>query len=130
MFLAGMPDEAHPLINKAMRLSPYPPIWYRNIETNINYLTGRYDAAITSGKKVLDRTLEGVLARDTWVLLIASYSELGREAEARVEAKNYLEHDPNYSLKEDAQRRKDFIYKDKSWIDRYINSLRKAGLPE
>ncbi len=70
------------------------------------------------------------MARGTWRKLIASYVELGREAEARAEAEKYLEKDPDFSLKEDAESARGFDYKDKSWIDRYIAALRTAGLPE
>jgi len=130
MVLAGKPEDGLVLIKKALRLSPYPPNWFRNVETNINYLTGRYEAAITSGRKHLDRTLEGGQASDTWSLLIASYVELGREAEARAEVEKFLENYPDYSVKEEAEWRKDYAYKDKSWIDRFIETLRTAGLPE
>jgi len=130
MVLAGRPEDGLVLINKALRLSPYPPTWFLNVETNINYLTGRYEAAITSGRKLLDRTLEGGQARDTWKLLIASYVELGREAEARAGAEKFLENYPDFSVKEEAEWRKDYVYKDKLWIDRFIETLRTAGLPE
>ncbi len=130
MVLAGRPEDGVALMRKALRLSPYPPIWYRNVETNINYLTGRYEAAIASGRKLLDRTLEGGQARGAWKMLIASYVELKREAEARAEAELYLEHNPDFSVKEEAEWRKDYAYKDKSWINRFIEALRTAGLPE
>jgi Tfp pilus assembly protein PilF len=80
--------------------------------------------------KVLGRTLEGDQASDAWKLLIASYVELGREAEARAEVEKYLEHDPDFSVKEHAEWLRGFVYKDQSWQDRYIEVLRKAGLPE
>lgn len=130
MFLAGKPEEGQDPIKTALRLSPYAPLWFINIETNINYLTARYEEAVTSSRKFLARSQEGVLARDTWRLLISSYFELGRESEARAEAKKYLELDHNFSVKEEAEWRKGFVYKNKSWIDHYIETLRKSGLPE
>ena len=131
MIYAGRPEDGVALIRKALRLSPYPPVWYRNVETNINYLTERYEEAIASGRKVLERTQVGGQALDTWPLLIASYVELGREAEARAEAEILMKKNPDFwGVKEEAEWRKDWYYKDKSWIDRYIEALRKAGLPE
>ena len=62
--------------------------------------------------------------------MIASYVELGREAEARAEAKIYLEHDPFFSVKGHAEWLRGFVYKDQSWQDRYIEALRTARLPE
>jgi adenylate cyclase len=130
MFLAGRPEDGHDSIRMALRLSPYAPLWFINIETNINYLTGQYEAAVASGRKFLDRSQQGVLARDTRLFVIASYVELGRESEARIQAKKHLKLRPNFSIKDESEWRKDFVYKDKSWIDRYIETLRIAGLPE
>lgn len=103
--------------------------FFLNIETNINYLTGRFEAAIASGRKHLDRTQEGVIARSTWKLVIASYIELGRESEAQAEAENYLAHNPDYSVNDEAGWVVE-LYKDSSWVDRYMDTLRTAGLPE
>jgi tetratricopeptide (TPR) repeat protein len=130
MAFAGRQEEGLVLIRKALRLSPYPPVWYYGVECNINYLTGRYEASITSGRRVLERTQEGSLARGAWWRLIASYMELGREAEARAEAEIYLEKDPDFSVNEHAEWLRGLVYKDQSWQDRYIEALRKAGLPE
>ena len=74
--------------------------------------TGRYEAAIASSRRVLERTQVGGMARAAWRMLIASYVELGREAEARAEAKKFLEHHPNFSVKEEIEWRKDYAYKD------------------
>ncbi len=130
MALAGRPKDGLALIRKALRLSPYPPVWYLNVDGGIKYLTGRYEQAIASGRKLLERTREGLQARDAWKRLIASYVEIGREAEARAEAEKYLEHDPFFSVKAHVEWLGGFVYKDQSWQDRYIETLRKAGLPE
>ncbi|MDJ0948159.1 MAG: adenylate/guanylate cyclase domain-containing protein [Alphaproteobacteria bacterium] len=131
MVLAGRPEDGLVFIGKALRLSPYPPVWYRNVEVNISYLTGRYEAAIASARKLLDRTRVGAMARGTWKLSIASYVELGREAEAGAEAKKYLENDPDFSVQEFADvLPRAFGYMDQSSQDRFIDALRTAGLPE
>ena len=130
MVLAGRPEEGLVPISKALRLSPYPPVWYLGVETDINYLTGQYEAAVASGRKVLDRTQVGVQARKAWKMLIASYVELGREAEARTEAEEYLVKDPDFSVQRFAEWTKKSGYMDQSSQDRYIEALRTAGLPE
>jgi adenylate cyclase len=130
MALAGRSKNGLVLIRKALRLSPYPPVWYLNVDTGINYLTGRHEEAIASGSKLLERTKLGLQAHNAWKWLIASYVELGREAEARAEAEKYLEYDPFFSVKEHAEWIGGFVYEDQSWQDRYIEALRKAGLPE
>jgi len=130
MVFAGRPRDGQPLIRNALRLSPYPPIWYLSVETDINHLSGRYEAAIASGNRLLDRTKKGILARSAWRKLIASYVELGRTDEARAEARKYLKKYPGFSTKRAAGLLKEFPYKDKTWIDRFIADLRTAGFPE
>ncbi len=59
------------------------------------------------------------------VLLAATYSELGREEEARAEAAEILRISPNYSLAIVQER---VPYKDSAPLDRQLAALRKAGL--
>jgi adenylate cyclase len=129
MILAGRPEDALTLMKKALRLSPYPPTWYLNVDGWANYLTGRYAATVTSCGKLLARTREGRQARSCSERLIASYMALGQEPEARAEAGKFLEDNPNFSLKGRAEWVKK-TFKDLSWQDRYIELLHKAGLPE
>ena len=51
--------------------------------------------------------------------------DLGREEEARAEVAEILRVNPNYSLKviQDAP------WKDPTQLERWLNNLRKAGLP-
>jgi len=129
--LAGKPEEALVQAKKAIRLSPYGP-WtssYRATVGFANYFIRQYEAAITECKKYLDYQQHGVRARDCWHFLIASYMELGREEEARAEAKKLLEKHPDFSIKAFANMIKNF-HKDLSYLDRHIELLRKAGLPD
>jgi len=129
--LAGKPEEALVQAKKAIRLSPYGPYTFSFHATAgfANYFTRHYEASITECKKCLDLQQHGVRARDVWHCLIASYMELGQEEEARAEAKKLLEKHPNFSIKALVNRiRKS--YKDLSFLDRHIELLRKAGLPE
>ena len=59
--------------------------------------------------------------------LAAVYSELGREAEARAEAAEFLRliANPNFSLEVWGQR---LPYKDPAMVERDLAALRKAGL--
>jgi len=129
--LAGKPEEALVQAKKAIRLSPYGPYTYSYRATAgfANYFTRQYEAAITECKKYLDHQQHGVFARDAWHFLIASYMELGQKEEARAEAKKLLEKHPNFSIKALVNRIKR-SYKDLSFLDRHIELLRKAGLPE
>ena len=80
MIYAGKPEEALALSKKALRLSPYPPAWYLTAEGHAYAFTGRYGAAISSYKKVLERTQEGSHAWLARHSIVISYMQLGREA--------------------------------------------------
>ncbi len=56
--------------------------------------------------------------------------ELGREAEARDEARKLLEQRPDLSLPAYAKAMKRLPFKDHGFVDRQIQLLRKAGLPD
>ncbi len=128
MMLAGRPEEALVLQRKAIRLCPYPPIYFLVEAGDANYLTGRYEAAIDEYKKVLKRQQHGGRARRVRQWLIASYMELGREEEARTEARRLLEQDPNVSITALIEQTKLESFKDYAFLDRQIECLRKAGL--
>jgi adenylate cyclase len=57
--------------------------------------------------------------------LAASYSELGREEEARAEIAEVVKMNPQFSLEGMRQR---WPYKDPADLERYLAALRKAGL--
>lgn len=98
MNYAGRQEEGLVLVRKAMRLNPHPPLYFLNGAVYANYLTGRYEAAITHCKKFLTRQKHGPMARTLWQFLIASYMELGREEEARAEVQKLLEQHPDFSI--------------------------------
>ncbi len=119
---AGRPEEAIGLVKKAMRLNPMYPTVYLWELGHAYFLTGRYEEAIETLKRVLDRN------SDFWpahVLLAASYSEIGREEEARAEAAEIERLSPWTSLE---ARRQRLPYKDQAVLERLFDSLRKAGL--
>jgi TolB-like protein/Flp pilus assembly protein TadD len=119
---AGQPDKALRLVEQAMRLNPQ----YRDtylVELGLTYqFLGRYEEAVATLQKA------GVHAPDNpgiRLMLAVSYSELGREAEARAEAAELLRINPDYSLAVDRQRSP---FKDPAVAERFFAALRKAGL--
>jgi len=119
---AGRPEEAVGLVKKAMRLNPMYPASYLWELGHAYFLTGRYEEAIETLNRVLDRN------SDFWpahVFLAASYSEIGREEEARAEAAEIEGLSPWTSLEAVRQR---LPYKNKAILERLFDSLRKAGL--
>jgi adenylate cyclase len=130
MVHVGRPEEGLVLLKKAMRLAPYPPAHTIAFAGHANYFLGRHEAAIIEYRKVIARQPpQSNLGRLAWEWLITSYMELGRDKEARAEARKLLEQYPNFSIKTQINVQKQ-LYKDQSIFERRIKLLRKAGLPE
>jgi len=120
---AGRPEEAIGLVKKAMRLNPMYPLYYLWELGHAYFLTGRYEEAIETLKRVLDRNRYFLPAH---FYLAASYSEIGREEEARAEVVEIERlKSPQDSLE---ARRQRLPYKDQAVLERLFDSLRKAGL--
>jgi adenylate cyclase len=117
-------SEAIPYAEQAIRLDPYPPATafrqlggcYRNV--------GRYEEAITAYKKALQKNPDDIF---THIGLAVTYVKLGRYEEAQAEAKEVIRIHPKFSL---AHFAKSVHGTDQSRAKDYIESLRKAGLPE
>ena len=61
------------------------------------------------------------------LLLAGIQSELGRKEEAQAEVAEVLRISPRASLEGQRER---MPFKDQAVLERYLNALRKAGLPE
>jgi len=119
---AGRPEEAIGLVKKAMRLNPMYPAYYLWELGHAYFITGRYEEAIETLKRVLDRNSDFMPAH---VFLAASYSEIGREEDARAEVAEVERLSPQASL---VALRRTLPYKNQAVSERLIDSLRKAGL--
>ena len=124
---SGRPAEAIELVKKAMRLSPYYPAWYLPVLGIAYRFTGQYEQAIAA--------LESWRARANphselpHLFLAIVYSEAGRGEEAQVSVAEVLKRNPKASINYYAKS-KVFPYKNPAEIDRVLNSLREAGMPE
>ena len=121
---AGRPDEAIPLVKKAMRLNPHGDAIYPLHLGIAYYLSGQYEEAIAALKEALARSPDYLPAHRK---LAAVYVELGRMDEARAEVAEHMRVSPGFSLGRFKER---IPIKDPAVLERYINALRKAGLPE
>ena len=93
-------------------------------------MLGRYEDALTVYKELLGRSRKGEYpSLPTHLYLADVYAELGREEEARSHAAEVLRLKPGFSLK-DASRVSTYRYKDPAHLERRLNALRKAGIPE
>jgi adenylate cyclase len=124
LLFAGRPEEAIPLLQKAIRLNPIGSIWYYQNLGNALFVTGRLEEAVSEYKKIIHRIPN---YRPAHTMLAVTYSEMGRENDARAEVEEALRINPKLSLKPYTTST---IWKDKSVKERILYALRKAGLPE
>jgi adenylate cyclase len=120
---AGRPQEAIQYVKKAMRLNPNES-WYLWNLGHAYFLMGRNDDAIKALKGFLTRSPDFLPAH---VYLAASYSELGRQEEARAEAAEIVRLRPQTSAETLRNR---LPYKDRAVSERIFDALRKAGLKQ
>jgi len=119
---ADRPEEAIPVIKKAMRPNPFPPgIYYSNL--GLAYLfTGKCEEAIAECEKALQLETDNLY---THITKTVAYSLCGREEEARATAAEVLRINPKFSCDYFAKR---LTYKNQADKDRFIRALREAGL--
>jgi adenylate cyclase len=120
--VAGRAEEAIPVFQKAIRLSPFGPSFlYRDFGWALRNL-GRYEEAVSAYRKAIQIAPDDMLAH---LYLTGAYMMMGREKEARAEAGEVLRINPKFSLDKYANI---IPYKDQSEKNRVINALWKAGL--
>ena len=128
MTSAGRFEEAIELAEKAMRLSPYSSAWYLMMIDDAYRMAGRYEEALAIGKQHLDRCLKGECEPFTAHMgLAATYVGLGRIEEARSHVTELLKIMPDLSVD---KARKMISFKDPAHVERSLDALRRAGLPE
>jgi adenylate cyclase len=122
LFSADKQEEALAMIKKAIRLNPFPPnIYFQYLGTAYRN-TGQYAESITAYKKALIGEPDNLFAH---IGLVATYSLLGRNEEARAEAAEVRRIAPKLSLD---YMEKITPSKNRAGLERYIDALRKAGL--
>ncbi len=122
LYYGGHPEEAIPVVQKAIRLNPFGESTIF-LQLGAAYrATGRFEEAVSEYKKALQRAPESIFAH---LGLTATYSMMGREQEASAEAAEVLRIIPMFSLDYYATK---LPNKDQSVKDKYIDALRKAGL--
>jgi adenylate cyclase len=120
--IAGRPEEAIPLLQKATRLNPFGPFFLYSDYGVALRDAGRFDEAVSAFKKAIQLAPDNLTVR---FRLASTYSMMGRDAEARAEAVEVLRIDPKHSLDSYV---KSAPYKDPSQIHKVVNALRKAAL--
>jgi adenylate cyclase len=122
---AGRYDEAILYLEKAIRLNPVTPIMYLNNLAFAYAFSGRYEKAIPMWKKAIKRNPDYLFAYGG---LTYAYQMSGNETKAREAAGEVLRIKPNFSVDQDAGKVNPF--KDADLKKRWLEALRKAGLPD
>jgi adenylate cyclase len=115
-------SEAISAFEKSIRFDPIPPYVTLNGLAHSLRMVGRYEEAVSIFKKLLQKLPDNLLGQ---LGLTATYSMMGRDADARAQAKEVLRIDPNFSVDSYSKR---VSYKNKDDWNRYMDALRKAGL--
>ena len=108
-------------VRKAMRLNPFYPDWYWNIMGRCRHVAERYPEAIDA--------FERIEIPPFWVnaYLAACYQQLGRTDKAKLHRDRTLEKRPGLRMSEYSRI---FPYKSADVRERFLESLRGAGLPD
>jgi adenylate cyclase len=121
----GRWEEAILHFKRAIRLNPLDPtlaLWGLGA---VYCRMGRYEEAIPPLKQALRNRPQQMLL--THLDLAACYAGLGKEEEARAAAAEVLKMNPKFTVEEFT---KVFPIKDDAIRERYLENLRKAGIPE
>ena len=124
----GQPKQAVDQVKEAIRLNPHHERWYTE------YLGWAYENAGMPREAIetLEQVIDEPPTKDQlWLLptLAAAYAypTVGRMDDAHKIVKAILSLQPEFSIAEVASQ---YPFKTKELVDRYVNALRRAGLPE
>jgi len=117
---SGQPEQALPHLERAMRLNPFYPDWYLwHLADAYDFLKRPTDVIAT-----IHRMHDQSQGRR---LLAANYAHLGMMPEARAEAQEVMRLYPKFSVSQWSRRPP---YRHPDLRDRFVEGLRKAGLPD
>ena len=115
------PEEGLQRVREAMRLNPYHPNWYWNLEGRCLQSAGRYDEAIAA--------FERIDAPQFWVeaYLAACHAMCGHSERAADHLRRLRAMRPDFRL---SVFRKVLPYRNEASLQRLLETFRKAGLED
>ena len=116
----GLRNWAHRSSSMRLGINPYHPDWY------LWYLADAY-GAMGESAKVIATVQRMHNPNEGRRMLAASFAELGMMDEAHTEAEKVMRLHPGFSISRWRHRPP---HRDKAILERFIEGLRKAGLPE
>jgi len=119
--LSGQIKQSLEQIEKALRLNPYPAVWYFCHLGQAQYAAHDYENAAQTLRR------EDTYRTNSRKFLAASLAQLGRVEEARREAELFLVAHPHFTISHwiASQPLRDNVVR-----DHFIEGFRKASLPE
>jgi tetratricopeptide (TPR) repeat protein len=117
---AEQPSKSVELLEKAMRLNPYYPDWYLWYLADANNAMGRPADVIATVRRMQDSS-------EARRMLAANFAHLGLLDEARTQAREVMRLHPEFTIGSWRQRPP---YRNSAILERYMDGLRKAGLPD
>jgi TolB-like protein/class 3 adenylate cyclase/Flp pilus assembly protein TadD len=124
--LSGESREARAILKDALRLSPRDPAnyWTFAFLGLAEFADERYDEAVERAHQAIHLHRKFPTAQR---LLAASHARLGRTAQARAAVEELLRVAPGTTI---AKTRMSVPWKEAAVMERYVEALREAGLPE
>ena len=125
----GQPKQAINQVKEAIRLNPFHDNWY------VEYLGWAYEE-VGMPKEAIGILEQAIDIQNPdeeefwyWATLAAAYAHptVGRMDDARKIVKTILSREPEFSISKKVAR---YPYRTRELTDRYVNALRRAGLPE
>jgi adenylate cyclase len=120
----GRPEEGLREVELAIRHNPHHPDWYLLGAGRAYYMLGRYEDAIPTLERLATAMPELTTGR---LLLAAVYAAADRQAESEAEVSSVLKDNHTLTL---AYMRATVPFQKQEDLDRYLDPLRQAGLPE
>ncbi len=124
MNISGRAEEGLASIEQAMRLNPRYPFWYLFVTGRSQYMLTNYQAAADNFEKALEKNPNVAWPRQ---YLIAAYGQLERVDDAEWELEELRAQGYDISIS-------NFVtttnLQDPAYVDRFVEGLRKAGVPE
>jgi adenylate cyclase len=114
------PQRSVELMHKAMRLNPHYPDWY------LWYLADAYDT-LGQSEDVIATIQRMHDPSEGQRMLAANYAHLGMMREAEAATREVLRLHPDFKISVWRERPP---YRDQAILERYVEGLRKAGLPD
>ena len=132
LLLTGDPLAAKELFKRAMKISPFHPVWYANRLSEAHIMLQEYDEAYAILEELVSKSQEdGVNLREKSRALVAlSFveSRMNKSDTARSRIKQLTLINPKFS----AKSVKNYLgmLSDKSFLEEYLDTVVSLGLPE